>query len=156
MSDGKRPKFELPPPERPVASVESWKTPLTAGPASQGPSQLLLLLLVIEVGLALFSLWRWEPEELVLPGCPPIQALFSMLVAYFAYKGRNGARILAFIGAGGWILAAVLVMRSRTDLVDALPASTRMIVMVRAAFEVLLAAFLMRADTSRYFDPGKR
>ena len=147
-----RPKFELPPPEHRPASVESWKTPQVGPQASRGPSQLLLLLLVIEVGLALFSLYRWEPEELGVAGCPPIQALFSMLVAYYAYKGRNAARLLAFIGAGAWILAAVIVLRSRSDLLDAIPASTRAIVLVRASFEVLLALFLMRSDAARYFE----
>lgn len=154
MTEGGRPKFELPPPEHRPASVESWKTPVVGPQATRGPSQLLLLLLVIEVGLALFSLYRWEPEELVVPGCPPIQALFSMIVAYFAYKGRNAARILAFIGAGGWILAGVIVLRSRTDLIDAIPTSTRAIVMVRATFSALFALFLSRPDAARYFEQG--
>jgi len=152
LSGPGRPKFELPPPEHRPASVESWKTPHVGPQASRGPSQLLLMLLVIEVGLALFSLYRWEPEELGVAGCPPIQALFSMLVAYYAYKGRNVARLLAFVGAGAWILAAVIVLRSRSDLLDAIPASTRAIVVVRASFEVLFALFLMRADAARYFE----
>jgi hypothetical protein len=75
-----------------------------------------------------------------------------MLVAYYAYKGRNAARLLAFIGAGAWILAAVIVLRSRSDLLDAIPASTRAIVLVRASFEVLFALFLMRSDAARYFE----
>jgi hypothetical protein len=120
--------------------------------ASRGPSQLLLVLLLVEVGLALLSLYRWEPEELAVPGCPPVQALFSMLVAYFAYKGKNGARILAFVGAGAWILAGVIVLQSRTDLVDAIPSSTRAIVMVRAVFEVLFAFYLTRPEAARYFE----
>ena len=145
-------KFELPPPEHRPASVESWKTPVVAQQHTLGPPPILKALLLIEVALALFSLWRWEPEELLIPGCPPIQALFSMLVAYFAFKGKNAARILAFLGAGFWVIAGIITLRSRTDLLNAIPTSTRAILLSRAAFEVLFALYLTRPDAARYFE----
>lgn len=148
-------KFELPPPEHRAASVESWKAPIVQPPPSLGPPPLLMALLVIEILLALFSLYRWEPEELLIPGCPPIQALFSMLFAFYAYRGKNAARILGFVGAGFWILAGIIAMRSRTDLLDPIPATTRAILYGRASFEVLFALYLTRPDVARYFEQPK-
>jgi hypothetical protein len=148
-------KFELPPPEHRVASVESWKAPMVQPPPSLGPPPLLMVLLLAEIALALLSLWRWEPEELLIPGCPPIQALFSMIFAFYAYRGRNAARILGFVSAGFWIIAGIIAMRSRTDLLDPLPTSTRAILYGRASFEVLFALYLTRPEVARYFEQPK-
>jgi len=149
-------KFELPPPEHRPASVESWKAPMVAQQHTLGPPPLLRVLLVIELGLAMLSLWRWEPAELLIPFCPALQALFSGLIAYYVYKGQNAARILAFVGAGFWIIAGIITLRTRTDLVvNAMPASTRVILLLRASFELLFALYLMRGDAARYFEQKK-
>lgn len=149
------PKFVIPPPERQVASVESFRQAYVRGPQSAGTPPLLMPLLVIQIGLAVYQLYAWIPEELVVPGCPPIQALFTMLVAFYVYKGKNGARILAMIGAAAWVVAAIVVMRSRTDLVDAIPAVTRVVVMIRATYEILFAIVLGRSDFVAWFESKK-
>lgn len=146
------PKFVVPPPEHTAASVESYRQPYALGPQSAGTPPLLMPLLVVQIGLALYQLYAWIPEELVVPGCPPIQALFTMLVAFYVYKGKNAARLLAMIGAGAWIVAAIVVLRSRSDLVDAIPSSTRVVVMIRAAYEILFAIVLGRSDFVAYFE----
>ena len=149
------PKFVIPPPEHAVASVESFRQPYVLGPQNAGPPPLLMPLIVIQLGIALYQLYAWIPEELVVPGCPPIQALFTMLVAFYVYKGKNAARILAMIGAGAWIVAAIVVMRSRTDLTTAIPAATRVVVMIRAVYELLFAIVLGRSDFVAFFEQRK-
>jgi hypothetical protein len=149
------PKFVIPPPERPVASVESFRQAYVRGPVSAGIPPLLLPLVLIQVGLALYQLYAWIPEELVVPGCPPMQALFTMIVAFYVYKGKNAARILAMVSAGMWIVAAIVVMRSRTDLTTAIPQLTRVVVMIRAVYELLFAIVLGRSDFVAFFEQRK-
>jgi hypothetical protein len=149
------PKFVIPPPERPVASVESFRQKYVQGPQSAGTPPLLLPLVMIQVGLAIYMLYAWIPEELVVPGCPPIQGMYSLLVAFYVYKGKNFARLLAMIGAAAWALAAIIVMRSRTDLVDAIPSATRVVVMIRAVYEILFAIVLGRSDFVAFFEQRK-
>lgn len=149
------PKFVIPPPEHPVASVESFRPAYVRGPQSAGTPPLLMPLVLIQVALAVYQLYAWIPEELVIPGCPAIQGMYTLLVAFYVYKGKNAARILAMISAGAWILAAVIVMRSRSDLTTAIPAATRVVVMIRAVYELLFAIVLGRSDFVAFFESRK-
>jgi hypothetical protein len=69
------PKFVIPPPERPVASVESFRQAYVRAPQSAGTPPMLLPLVGIQVALAVYQLYAWIPEELVVPGCPPTPGL---------------------------------------------------------------------------------
>ena len=149
------PKFVIPPPDRPVASVESFRQAYVRGPENAGTPPFLMPLVLIQVALAVYQLYAWIPEELVIPGCPAIQGMYTLLVAFYVYKGKNAARILAMISAGAWILAAVIVMRSRTDLTTAIPAATRVVVMIRAVYELLFALVLGRSDFVAFFESRK-
>lgn len=149
------PKFVIPPPERPVASVESFRQAYVQGPQNAGTPPMLMPLVLIQVALAVYQLYAWIPEELVVPGCPAIQGLYTLLVAFYVYKGKNGARILAMIGAAAWLVAAIVVMRSRTDLTTAIPAATRVVVMIRATYELLFAIVLGRSDFVAFFENRK-
>ncbi len=150
-------KFEGPPPEPSKFEGEAWLTGKVAysrGNISSGPPPILLFVCLGWVAFTLLQLWAWLPEEVLVPGCPGVAGIVTLLLAVYVWSGRNLARLFAMISAVAWCLAVAIIMQNH-DLANPLPRGTKVLVMTRAAWELFAAFALTTPRCVSYFELKK-
>ena len=149
--------FAAPPPERSKFEGEQWltgKVDYARGNIASGPPPILLVVCLGWLAFTFFQLWAWLPEEVVVPGCPGASGIVTLLLAVYAWSGRNLARLFAMINAAAWCLAMVILMQNR-DLIHPLPRGTMPLMVLRAAFELFAAFALSTPRCVAYFELKK-
>lgn len=141
-----------PPPAEPSkydwGRVEYGKMPI-----ANGPPRILGMVCAGWVLFTFFQLWVWLPEEIVVPGCPGIAGIVSLLLAVYAYSGRNWARLFAMINAAAWAIGAVIL--AQTPSYEHLAPGAKPLTIVRAAFEIFAGYALNRPECVAYFELRK-
>lgn len=142
------------PPEIPQAPRQDWgRVGFGKAPIATGPPRILGVVCAGWVLFTLFQLWVWLPEEIVVPGCPGIAGIVSLLLAVYAWSGRNWARIFAMVNAAAWAVGAVII--ARTPSYEHLAAGAKPVTLLRAAFEIFAGYALNRPECVAYFELRK-
>jgi hypothetical protein len=150
-------KFEAPPATPSKFEGEAWltgKVDYARGNIASGPPPILLVVCLGWVSFTLFQLWAWMPEEVIVPGCPGAAGIVTLLLAVYAWSGRNLARLFAMINAVAWCLAVAILMQNH-DLAHPLPQGTKALALTRAAFELFAAFALSTPRCAAYFELKK-
>jgi hypothetical protein len=144
-------KFTAPPAE---PSKYDWgRVEYGKAPIATGPPKVLGVVCGGWVLFTFFQLWVWLPEEIIVPGCPGIAGIATLILAVYAWSGRNWARIFAMVNAAAWGVAAVII--AQTPAWEHLAPGAKPITMARAAFEIFAGYALNRPECVAYFELRK-
>jgi len=146
-------KFAAPPPDNTPSKYQWGKVEYGKAPIANGPPRILGVVCTGWVLFTLFQLWVWLPEEIIVPGCPGIAGIVSLILAVYAWSGRNWARLFAMINAAAWAIGAVIL--ARTPAWEHLAPGAKPITLLRAAFEVFAGYALNRPECVAYFELRK-
>lgn len=146
-------KFAAPPPDNAPSKYDWGRVEYTKKPIANGPPPVLTLVCSVWVLFTFFQLWVWLPEEILVPGCPGIAGIVTLLLAVYAYSGRNWARLFAMINAAAWAIGAVIL--AQTPQWEHLAPGAKPITFVRAAFEIFAGYALNRPECVAYFELRK-
>ncbi len=152
-TSGPKGQFAAPPPDNAPSKYEWGKVEYAKAPIANGPPKILALVCGGWLLFTFFQLWTWLPEEILVPGCPGIAGIATLLLAVYVWSGPNLARLLAMVNAAAWMIGAVII--ARTPTWEQLPHGTKPLVFVRAAFELFAVFALNRPDCVAYFELRK-
>ena len=152
--------FAAPPPEPSKYADAPWLTgrvDIGRGTIASGPPKILGIVCGGWLLFTFFQLWVWEPSEIIVPFCPGIAGITTLVLAVYTWSGRNWARLFAMINAAAWAIGAVIVMQeSRTILGhEHLAPGAMPIAVVRASFEIFAGYALNRPECVAFFELRK-
>lgn len=146
-------KFAPPPPDVQPSKYDWGRVEYGKAPIATGPPRILGIVCSGWLLFTFFQLYVWLPEEIIVPGCPGIAGIASLLLAVYAWSGRNWARIFAMINAAAWAIGAVII--AQTPSYEHLAPGAKPITLVRAAFEIFAGYALNRPECVAYFELRK-
>jgi hypothetical protein len=146
-------KFVAPPPEIRQSSFAAQVPAYAKAPIATGPPRVLGIVCLGWLAFTFASLGLWIPEEIVVPGCPGIAGIVTLVLAVYAWSGRNWARMFAMINAAAWGIGAVIL--AQTPAYEHLQPGAKVFTIVRAAFEIFAGYALNRPETVAFFELRK-
>ncbi|MFO0683671.1 MAG: hypothetical protein U0234_16550 [Sandaracinus sp.] len=148
-----RGKFAAPPPDNQPSKYDWGRVEYAKKPIANGPPKILGVVCGGWLLFTFFQLWVWLPEEIVVPGCPGIAGMVTLILAVYTWSGRNWARLFAMINAAAWGIAAVII--AQTPAYEHLAPGEKPLTLIRAAFEIFAGYAVNRPECVAYFELRK-